>query len=313
MSFVHLHWHSTYSFLEAIGKPKEIIVQAQEIWMTAIAITDYNGCFGLIDFYKQAKSAEINAIMWVELGFVLDLASVIKNKDIGNINFLAKNETGYHNLLKLASYANIEWIGDIRRLDINGLKKFPEDILVFMWWEKSRIWKMIINNEKEEKILDILKLLIDIYGQENVYLEIIAQDYTIMPNIKKINDALLRFADKLQLKKIIANNYHYIKKSDRDAREMALAIRDGYKMYDEQRRKPKGEYHIATEHEIKMLMKKNGFSDEEIQTLFDQNQTIADSIKIEIELWKTLFPNYESPEDITKLYEQHKDSLIEKV
>ncbi len=312
MSFVHLHGHSTYSFLESIGKPKEIIAQAQEIGMKAIAITDYNGCYGLVDFYKQGKSADINAIMWVELGFVLDIHSKIQEKDIGNICFLAKNEQWYHNILKLASFANIEWLGDVRKVDIGAIQKFSEDTLVFMWGEKSWIGKMILNNEKEEKITDIIKLLIEIYTEKNIFLEIIAQDYTIMPHIKKINNTLLQIADQLHLQTIVSNNYHYIHKSDKDAREMALAIKDWYKMYDEQRRKPKGNYHIATEHEIKMIMKKNWFSDTQIQTMMDQTQTIADNCKVEIELRKTLFPNYETPEDIQELYQKYEKGLIEK-
>jgi DNA polymerase-3 subunit alpha len=105
---IHLHGHSTYSFLEAIGSPKEIVAKAKKLGMPAIALMDYNGCYGLIDFYLKAKAEEIKPLMGTELPFVLGIQTQIKPEQIGNLSFLAKNEEGYHNLLRLASYANME-------------------------------------------------------------------------------------------------------------------------------------------------------------------------------------------------------------
>lgn len=308
---IHLHGHSTYSFLEAIGSPKEIAIRAKELDMPAIALTDYQGCYWLIDFYLKAKAEKIKPLMGVELAFVVDLESQIKNSLIGNINFLAKNENGYHSILRLASFANMEWLDDIRRVDMNAIKKFKDDIYIFMWGENSWIGKMILGNESEQKIIDILQMLIDAYGKENVFLEVIAQDYRNLPQVKKINDGIMSLSKKLWLKKIIGNNYHYLRREDKDAREMALAIKDNYKMYDEQRRKPKGQYYIMSEADIRIVMKNNGFTDKETNLLITQNQQIADSIDIDIELWKTLFPNYETPEELKKIYEQYKDELVE--
>ncbi|NOZ44689.1 MAG: PHP domain-containing protein [bacterium] len=242
----------------------------------------------------------------------MDVKSKIKEEYLGNICFLAKNEKGYHNLLRLASYANTNGLGDKRKVDPSALKDFAGDLIVYMGGEESRIGKMILNKEKDEKINDIINLLIDIYGKENIYLEITSQDYQDMPSVKKINDYLIKLSQSTNIQSFVSNNYHYIASEDKDAREMALAIKDGYKMYDEQRRKPKGKHHIASEHEIMLTMQKNGFSQEEIQSLIDTTQEIADEISIDIELWKTLFPNYQTPEDIAKLYEEYKDNLVEK-
>lgn len=236
----------------------------------------------------------------------------MRAEQIGTLCFLAKNENGYHNVLRLASYANMEGLGDTRRVDSQALQNFKEDVMVFMGGERSRIGKMITNGEPEDKIKDTLKIIIDIFGTENTYLEIVAQDYSKLPAIKKINEMLLKLAEEFGLQKIIGNNYHYLEKNEKPAREMALAIRDGYKMYDEQRRKPKGDYHIMSEKEITMIMKKNGFTDEDIQALYTTNQTIADSIEIDIELWKTLFPNYQTPEDIQSMYDKFQADLVEK-
>ena len=63
MSFIHLHGHSTFSFLEAIGKPAAIVNKAKELEMNAIAITDYNGMYGMVKFYQTAKDAGIKPII----------------------------------------------------------------------------------------------------------------------------------------------------------------------------------------------------------------------------------------------------------
>lgn len=106
------------------------------------------------------------------------------------------------------------------------------------------------------------------------------------------------------------NNYCYPKKDDKDAREVALAIKDGKKMYDEDRRKPKGEYYIMSEDEIREVLKKNGFDDALIEQLFHANATLADSIVTEIDLGQALFPNYDTPDDVREIYEKIKDGLV---
>jgi DNA polymerase III alpha subunit len=91
---------------------------------------------------------------------------------------------------------------------------------------------------------------------------------------------------------------------------MALAIKDGYKMYDEIRRKPKWEYHIMNEDEIVNIMTWNGYEDKQINEWIDNNNKIAESIDVKIQLWQYLFPNYDNPEDVKELYEENKDKLV---
>jgi DNA polymerase III alpha subunit len=68
---------------------------------------------------------------------------------------------------------------------------------------------------------------------------VVAQDYTLLPNIRDINNQILDLSKELNLKCLVHNNYHYPKIEDKEAREVALAIKDGKKMYDDDRRKPK--------------------------------------------------------------------------
>ena len=127
---------------------------------------------------------------------------------------------------------------------------------------------------------------------------------------KKINSLILSLSKSNWLDYTIANNYHYVTKWEKEAREVALAIKDGKKIYDESRRKPKWDFHIMSRSEIEETMKKNWYSDELVQISIENNLKIADRILTEIDLNQALFPNYESPEDIKELYERYKDHLV---
>lgn len=169
---------------------------------------------------------------------------------------------------------------------------------------------MIALDEKESKIIEIINLIQDTIGKENTYLEIIAQDYNETNEQKKTNEYIMEIAKKEGVSCVVNNNYFYPSQNDKQAREVALAIKDGLKIYDENRRKPKGRFHIMSEEEIREILKNNGYDSSTIDTLIDTNNAIADSIVTAIDLNQALFPNYETPEDVREIYEQYKDKLI---
>ena len=310
--FTHLHGHSTFSFLEAIGKPATIVNKAKELWIDAIAITDYNGMYGMVKFYQLAKDAGIKPIIGVEVGFVMDINSQFSEQQIGNIVIIAKSKEGYQSLMELTSFANKEGIKGKPKIDLQALKRFWREIICLFGWANSRIGKMIALDEKESKIIEIIHLIQDTIGKENVYLEIIAQDYNETTESKKVNELLLALAEKEDIGCMVDNNYFYPSKADKQAREVALAIKDGLKIYDEGRRKPKGQFHIMTEEEIREILEHNGLEKKTIDQLIKTNNKIADNITTAIDLNQTLFPNYETPEDIKEIYEKYKDVLTVK-
>ncbi|MDR2189878.1 MAG: PHP domain-containing protein [Candidatus Peribacteria bacterium] len=112
--------------MEAISQPKHIVKKAKAMGLPAIAITDYNGMYGVPAFYLAAKEEGITAILGVELGFVLDLKGTYLTKNIGNICLLAVNDEGYYTLMKLTSLANQEGIADKPKIDIAMLKAHHE-------------------------------------------------------------------------------------------------------------------------------------------------------------------------------------------
>lgn len=169
---------------------------------------------------------------------------------------------------------------------------------------------MVTLDEKESKIVEIIHLIQDTIGKENFFLEIIAQDYNETTESKKTNEFIFALSEKEHISCVVNNNFFYPSQEDKPAREVALAIKDGLKIYDENRRKPKGQFHIMSEDEIRNTLKNNGLEETTINKLIETNNSIADSIITAIDLNQALFPNYETPEDVKELYEQYKDKLI---
>jgi len=92
--FVHLHWHSHYSLLEALGTPKQIVEKAIQFKMPAIAITDYENMYWAIEFYKVAKENNVKPIIWIELNFTQNIKfqTIQKESNFSYITILSKNQ-----------------------------------------------------------------------------------------------------------------------------------------------------------------------------------------------------------------------------
>jgi DNA polymerase-3 subunit alpha len=310
MEFTHLHGHSTFSFLEAIWTPKKIIQKAKELGFENIALTDLGGMYGAIAFYDSARENWINPIIGTELGFVLDINGYNRIEDVWNMCLLAKNGEWYSSLMKIVSHANQEWISGKAKFDIKTLEENNQWLIAFMWGEESWIGKMIFRSEADEKIIEIINMIQDKIWKENVFLEIIAQDELKNQNLKKINSKIIELSEKLGIKCIVNNIYQYINESDKEAWEMALAIKDGNKMYDDHRRKPKEKYHLMSGQEVFAMMIDNWYSEEQAKNWINNNNEIAKTIKIEIPMGQTLFPNYSTPPHILELYGKVKNKLI---
>ncbi len=310
--YIHLHWHSHYSLLEAIWSPKKIAREAADYDMKAIALTDYNGLFGAIEFYKACQEKEIAPIIWVELGFVSDQSIKDKSEDSGNIVLLAKNYAWYQQLLKIVSAANLHGRNnDKARIDLSILDTHAKDLYLLIWGNQSILGKMILNNEDEQKLEAMLWSLKNTLGKENIIIELTVQDESENPDIKKINKVLEKIASQEELTITCANNYHYAEQEDQKVSEVALAIKDGKRMFDDDRRKVTLQQHIMSEEEIRTIAINNGRDAWLIDQMISNTAMIADSINIEIPLGKILFPNYESPDFIKELYEENKADLVQ--
>lgn len=310
MWFIHLHGHSTYSFLEAIWTPKQLVSKCKDLWFTAVWLTDLFSMYGAVKLYEACKDAEIKPIIWSEVWFVLNISWFNKVEDVWNICLLATSTEWYQNLMKIVSVANQEWIVWHPKIDINTIANNKEWIIVFMWWIDSWIGKMIYRSESDDKILEFIHLLQDTLWKENVFLEIVAQNENQNKDLAKINKKVIELANNEWIKLITWNIYNYVNKWDKDAREMALAIKDQKKIYDSDCRKPIWDFYVMSEDEIKDILIWNWYNESDITTWMNTNWEIADRIDIKIIMWQALFPVYQTPKEVADLYDSIKDSLI---
>lgn len=309
--YTHLHWHSHYSLLEAIGKPKNLVREAKDYGMTSLSLTDYNGLFWAVEFYRACKDAQINPIIWVELWYVYDISTRDKNEACGNIVLLAKNYIGYQQLLKIVSEANLHGRNNGKaRIDHTLLSKYADGLMILISGMHSHAAKQINSNEESAKITEEVDMLAKLVGKENIIIEITVQDESSYPEIKKANTYLEKLASSWEYMLTCANNYHYIDEADQKVSEVALAIKDGKRMFDEDRRKVSMQQHIMNEEEIRQILTDNGYDATTIDQMIQNTQTIAESIQLDIPMDTILFPKYESPGHIKELYEKYKDGLI---
>src|SRR5665213_981160 len=130
--FIHLHTHSHYSLLDGLSKVPEMVKIAKEAGMPAIALTDHGNMYGAIEFYKECHKAGIKPIIGCEV-YIAERGRTDKEPGIDNkryhLTILAKNITGYKNLMKIVTKASIEGYYYKPRADMELFREFSEGLI----------------------------------------------------------------------------------------------------------------------------------------------------------------------------------------
>lgn len=306
--FVHLQWHSDYSFLESIAKITDIIKTAKNLNHSAIGLTDYNGLYAAIEFYEYCKKSDIKPIIGCEVGFVLHHAQHHHNAQPAYIVLLAQNKEGYYNLIELVSKAQTINSQPFPKISYDDLKMHAWWLIGLVGWLKSVVGQMINKNESPDKIKDMVRMIDDALWWR-LYASIVAQPYILQPSLKDINNFLLSlYADK-PVHCVTTVDYRYIFPDQKYAYEIALAIKDWKKMYDLDRRKADGEYRLMDRSDVHSILSSNGLSDIQIDQLIDNTLACADTLNVSIDLYGAYFPNYQTPEDIQQIYKHYQQTV----
>ena len=150
MSFTHLHVHTEYSLLDGMSRISELPSYAKEIGMNALAITDHGCMFGVVDFYKACKKADIKPIIGCE---VYTAARSMydrdpeKDRNSGHLILLAENETGYKNLCKIVSKGYIDGLYYKPRIDKTVLREHSEGIICLSACIVGDVQRKLLNND----------------------------------------------------------------------------------------------------------------------------------------------------------------------
>src|SRR5207253_5082319 len=150
--FAHLHVHTEYSLLDGFSRTKKLVHLARELGMQYLNITDHGAMYGAIEFYKACKAGGINPILGIEAYLTEDMHDHSKrySDDYHHLLLLAKNNTGYYNLLKLTTIANSEGLHLRPRIDKSAVEKYAEGLIVTSSCLSGEIPKMLLKEQTAE-------------------------------------------------------------------------------------------------------------------------------------------------------------------
>lgn len=220
--YVNLHSHSFYSILDGFSSPEDLVTRAKEIGMPAIALTDHGTLSGNREFQQAALKHGVRPILGCEM-YISPTdrfdRSAGKDKTVQAYNHLiviGKNEAGYENLSALSTTAWREGFYNKPRIDKEVLAEHSSDLIVLSGCLNGLISKAIERGD-EESAVNHTKWFKDVFG-DDFYMELQTH------NPAQINNGLLRFARKFDIKPLVTLDCHFTTAEDRIAQEILLIL-----------------------------------------------------------------------------------------
>jgi len=287
--FIHLHVHSEYSLLDGLSHFDDLLNRAQQQKMPAVALTDHGVMYGAVKFHNLAKSMDIKPIIGVEAYITTaDLTDKTPGvqKQTYHLILLAKNQTGYKNLMKLTTIAHLDGFYYRPRIDFKTLEKYADGIIATTSCIQGIVPQLILKDQ-DKKALEMCKYFAKLF-KDDFYIEL--QKHQGVPELDKVNKKLIEFSRKLGIPIIATNDVHYVNLEDAKAQDALLAIQTKTTLDDEKR--------------LSMINSPDYYlkSGQEMQSLFPNHKDalkntleIADKCNLTIPTGKWILPNFPLP------------------
>ena len=253
-AFTHLHVHTEYSLLDGMCRLEELVVHAKELGMTALAITDHGVMYGAMGFYKTAKKHGIKPIIGCEVYVArqnrFDRESRARTRPF-HLVLLAKNETGYRNLVQLTTKAHLEGFYYKPRVDRELLREYSDGLIALSACASGEIPRLI-QAGRMDAARDAVRWYQETFGHNGFYLEL--QRHVAQPELEAINDALVSLGLELYVGIVATNDVHYVHQEDAAAHEVLLCVQTGTTMDDPKRMRMGGDdYYLRSAQEMTAL------------------------------------------------------------
>lgn len=246
--FVHLHNHTEYSLLDGLSKCSALATHAAELGMHALAITDHGAMYGVIDFYKACKSVGIKPIIGME-AYVAPTSRFDRARENGkayHLVLLAQNQTGYQNLLKLASSAQLEGFYYKPRIDKELLATHSEGLIALTACVQGEI-PQLIHQGQEEQARQVVRWFQE-HFPERFYIELQSHD---LPEYDETYRKLIDLAREMDVPLVATNDIHYTRREQAEAHDVLLCIGTGKTVNDPNRmRMTDDSYYMRTPDEM---------------------------------------------------------------
>ncbi len=289
--FTHLHVHTEYSLLDAMCRIPKLVERAKEMGMHSLAITDHGVLHGAIQFYKAAKDAGIKPIIGCEAYIASGsrLSQTPADKRSYHLVLLAKNLTGYQNLIKLITKANLEGFYYKPRLDREILEEHHEGLIALSACLAGEIPRLITSGRIEEAKQTALWYK-QTFGEDNFYLEI--QRHPI-PELELVNQELIKMSAELDIPLVATNDVHYIHKEEAKFQDLLLCIGTNSSILDEKRKKMCDDgFYLKTSEEMADMFK-------DVPQAIENSNKIAEMCNLELEFGRLHLPEIEIPDGMT--------------
>ncbi|PKQ20549.1 MAG: DNA polymerase III subunit alpha [Actinobacteria bacterium HGW-Actinobacteria-6] len=301
--FVHLHTHSEYSLLDGHAKIEGLLDRAAELDMPALALTDHGVMFGAVEFYKAATfgnekkgRAPIKPVIGCEIYFTPDSRKKRDGKPrLNHLLLLARNDTGYRNLMAMVSEAWTSGFYYKPQVDEDLLRQYSDGLIATSACMSGIISKSFEHHQPEEA-RRWAETYASIFGEKNFYLEIQEQGIITDAGVsqKDLNRQIVGLADEMGLPVIATNDIHYTHAAHAEAQDMLVCIQTGKTVDDESRMKfSSDQFYLKTAEEMETALP-------EYPQAFATTLEIAERCDVNLEFGKIILPVFDVPQGSTE-------------
>ena len=298
--FVHLHNHTHHSVLDGLSQIPNLVSLVKDMGMTSVAITDHGTMSGVVDFYKAAHDEGISPVIGMEAYVAarsLKDRDPVKDKPRYHLILLAMNQTGYKNLMKLSTIANLEGFYYKPRIDHEVLEKYNEGLIVLSACASGELGENLrAGNYEEAK--SIAAWYKSVFG-DRYYLELQDHGHPDAPRPwdvqVSINQGLERISNELSIECVVTSDGHYLRHDDQDAHEILLCVGTAAFLSDEKRMSLKDfELHVTDPKDILSRWSKTN------PTAVANTGLIASRCQVKLDLGGILIPKFDVPDGETE-------------
>ena len=283
MDMVHLHVHSQYSVQDGLCSLDGLVKQAVKFNMKAIALTDHDGLYGAVQFYKKAKSAGIKPI----IGCEIRIKDNQESKETYHLILLVKNKEGYSNLCQIITRAHLSNPCSIPAIEKDILAKYSKGIIGLSGCDKGEI-PLLLSQKKDEQAEEAAYWYQQVFGKENFYLEL---SFHGLNQEKEINSKLIEIGKRLNIPPVATNNIHYLQKNQASSQHLLNKIANlGTKERFYHPKLETDEYYFKSPSEMEKIFSR-------VPQALKNSSEIAEKCHLELNLGEIHLPAYPLPSD----------------